>query len=39
MYKAAISCLDATQWQIACAEELDVLRQMKLYKIVDKPTD
>jgi hypothetical protein len=33
------TCSDATQWQIACAEELDVFRQMKLYEIVDKPTD
>jgi hypothetical protein len=38
-YKEAISRPDATQWQIACAEELDVFRQMKLYEIVDKPTD
>jgi hypothetical protein len=39
MYKAAISRPDATQWQIACVEELDVFRQMKLYEIVDKPTN
>jgi hypothetical protein len=38
-YKEAMSCPDATQWQIACAEELDIFRQMKLYEIVDKPTN
>jgi hypothetical protein len=39
IYKAAMSHLDATQWQIACAEELDVFGWMKLYEIVDKLTD
>jgi hypothetical protein len=38
-YKEAMSHPDATQWQIACAEELDIFRRMKLYEIVDKPTD
>jgi hypothetical protein len=38
-YKEAMSRPDATQWQIACAEELDIFRWMKLYEIVDKPTD
>jgi hypothetical protein len=37
-YKEAMSP-DATQWQIACAEEQDIFRWMKLYEIVDKPTD
>jgi hypothetical protein len=38
-YKAAMSHPDATQWQIACAEELDIFRWMKLYEIVDKLTN
>jgi hypothetical protein len=30
---------DAIKWQIACAEELEIFRRMKLYEIVDRPTD
>ena len=38
-YKAAMSHPDAAQWQIACAEELETFKRMKLYETVDKPTD
>jgi hypothetical protein len=32
-----MSCPDAAQWQIACTEELDIFRRMKLYEVVEKP--
>jgi hypothetical protein len=38
-YRAAMSHPDAIQWQIACAEELDIFKHMKLYEVVDRPTD
>jgi hypothetical protein len=39
MYRAAMSHPDAIQWQIACAKELDIFKHMKLYEVVDRPTD
>jgi hypothetical protein len=38
-YRDTMSRPDAAQWQIACAEELDVFRRMKLYEVVEKPPD
>jgi hypothetical protein len=38
-YRAAMSHHDAIQWQISCAEELDIFKHMKLYEVVDRPTD
>jgi hypothetical protein len=34
-----MSCPDAAQWKIACAEELDVFRHMKLYEVVERLPD
>jgi hypothetical protein len=30
---------DAVQWQIACAKELDLFKHIKLYEVVDHPTN
>jgi hypothetical protein len=38
-YKAAMSSLEAAQWQIMCMEELQSLQDMKVYKEVPRPPD